>query len=181
MHTTIRLVQSQEDLNSVLRLRYRVFTEEMGRTTLANREQQFYTDEFDTERSLIFLAASEANETIATLRLVPLLNGEIWKEPEYQLGTISSHLGLTGLHRGEIGLTDRGCILTSARGGSLYYKLWQALLKEAAAASLRALVGVIDSTNSGLIAYHKRQHWLTYRSSVPFRDIIGNFICRRVQ
>lgn len=173
---SIRLAVTDDERRAAYQLRYRIFTRELGRNTLANHETEEYKDDFDGPKSTLLISVAGA-DVVGTLRLTARSVTPFWQDADYQLEQLRDLLSMAApLPLEQIGLFDRGAVTKPYRGSGLYELMYTELEKYACSIGIRVLVGVIDSTNERLIEFHKRRGWVTYRHGIRFRDLSAHFI-----
>jgi N-acyl-L-homoserine lactone synthetase len=163
---------------AAFRLRYDVFTEELGRVSLANAATKEYVDENDYGRSHLIIATHNT-EVIGTLRLTLRAEASFWNDDEYQYSKLYQILGFEYPYEmAEIALADRAVVAKPHRGSAALRSMWSLLYRCCEMNRIKVLVGVIDAENRALVRFHQRQGWQVYRHEIPFRDITADFIVK---
>src|SRR5262249_618451 len=117
----VRLCRNKEMLESAQRLRYQVYSRELGRSSMhADHEREIISDTLD-EPSRPFIAV-EAGETIATLR------GNV--SSDTSLGVIEELYGMRASphHPGATAICTKFVVKKSKRGGPAAMKLISAMI-----------------------------------------------------
>lgn len=128
---TVRFAQSDEDIISAQRLRYRVFVEELGaRAEGCFSDEKREVDKFDDAVLHLCLidnaaeAAGSLDKVVGVYRLIPediaTRIGGFYSESEFDLGAMRRYNG----KKLELG---RSCIDKAHRGGTGVAELWAAL------------------------------------------------------
>jgi putative hemolysin len=119
----VRLAHSEQEVTECLRLRYQVFSEEMG-AQLSSREPGIDRDRFDAHCKHLFVRNDATGEVIATTRLLTDTDasqaGSFYSETEFNLAPIRA-LG------GRILEVGRTCIHQDYRRGAALAMLWQGI------------------------------------------------------
>ncbi|HEY1150908.1 MAG TPA: GNAT family N-acyltransferase [Pseudoduganella sp.] len=120
---TLSMASTQEELREVQRLRYKVFIESMGLTSLAS-EDGLDSDEFDDVCDHLIVRDADSLKVVGTYRLLNPVGarkvGRVYSENEFDLGRLR-HL------RGRMVEAGRACIHPDYRGGSVIMLLWSGL------------------------------------------------------
>ncbi|WP_395407207.1 GNAT family N-acetyltransferase [Pseudoduganella sp. UC29_106] len=120
---TLSMASTQEELREVQRLRYKVFIESMGLTSLAS-EDGLDSDEFDDVCDHLIVREADSLKVVGTYRLLNPAGarkvGRVYSENEFDLGRLR-HL------RGRMVEAGRACIHPDYRGGSVIMLLWSGL------------------------------------------------------
>jgi L-ornithine Nalpha-acyltransferase len=156
-HFILKLAESEAELISAQRLRYRVFVQELGASgPTVDHENRLEADGFDAIYDHLLLIdrrrdAAELNHVVGVYRL---LRGEValsgpgfYSTAEYDL----SPLLASGRRLLELG---RSCVDRDHRGGIAVYLLWNALAEYVLAHDIEVLFGVASyhGTDVGRIA-----------------------------
>eukprot|EP01030_Chromulinospumella_sphaerica_P011408 gene11408-11204_t len=117
------MASTPEELREVQRLRYKVFIETLGLTSLM-REDGLDSDEFDEHCDHLIVRDSASLKVVGTYRLLSAARarklGRVYSEGEFDLGRLN-HL------RGRMVEAGRACIHPDYRGGSVIMLLWSGL------------------------------------------------------
>ncbi|MFC0168737.1 GNAT family N-acetyltransferase [Pseudoduganella danionis] len=119
----LSMASTPEELREVQRLRYKVFIETLGLTSLM-REDGLDCDEFDEHCDHLIVRDSASLKVVGTYRLLSAARarklGRVYSEGEFDLGRLN-HL------RGRMVEAGRACIHPDYRGGSVIMLLWSGL------------------------------------------------------
>jgi putative hemolysin len=119
----LSMASTQEELREVQRLRYKVFIESMGLTSLAS-EDGLDSDEFDEVCDHLIVREADGLRVVGTYRLLNPTGarklGRVYSENEFDLGRLR-HL------RNRMVEAGRACIHPDYRGGSVIMLLWSGL------------------------------------------------------
>jgi len=119
----LSMASTQEELREVQRLRYKVFIESMGLTSLES-EDGLDSDEFDEVCDHLIVRDADSLKVVGTYRLLNPAGarklGRVYSENEFDLGRLR-HL------RGRMVEAGRACIHPAYRGGSVIMLLWSGL------------------------------------------------------
>lgn len=119
----LSMASTPEELREVQRLRYKVFIETLGLTSLM-REDGLDSDEFDEHCDHLIVRDSATLKVVGTYRLLSAARarklGRVYSEGEFDLGRLN-HL------RGRMVEAGRACIHPDYRGGSVIMLLWSGL------------------------------------------------------
>ncbi|WP_348694317.1 GNAT family N-acyltransferase [Duganella fentianensis] len=119
----LSMASTPEELREVQRLRYKVFIETLGLTSLM-REDGLDSDEFDEHCDHLIVRDSASLKVVGTYRLLSAARarklGRVYSEGEFDLGRLN-HL------RGRMVEAGRACIHPDYRGGSVIMLLWSGL------------------------------------------------------
>ncbi|MGO4381031.1 GNAT family N-acetyltransferase [Pseudoduganella sp. RAF53_2] len=119
----LSMASTQEELREVQRLRYKVFIESMGLTSLAS-EDGLDSDEFDEVCDHLIVREADSLKVVGTYRLLNPAGarklGRVYSENEFDLGRLR-HL------RNRMVEAGRACIHPDYRGGSVIMLLWSGL------------------------------------------------------
>ncbi|MGR3660229.1 MAG: GNAT family N-acetyltransferase [Paracoccaceae bacterium] len=129
-HLTIRLAESEQDLQAAQRLRYEVFVQELGGTgPLVDHEQRLERDEFDPFFDHLILVDERKDQTsldyvVGVYRVLTSADaarcGRFYSETEYELAKLHD----CGRVIAELG---RSCVHRDYRGGLALFQLWTGL------------------------------------------------------
>lgn len=169
----VGFVSDPRSLEAVYRLRHAVFTEELGRTLFARGGR--YRDDLDAGVTHV-IAALDADTVVGTLRVTLRVEQPFLDEDESLLAAYCRLAGVDDVS--EIALADRGAIAGSHRSRGLYDVMWERLFAFCRLRSARRIMGVIDSSNESLVAFHRNRGWATWRSGVPLCDLTGDAIVK---
>lgn len=159
---TVSLASSEAEIEQCLRLRYRVFADEMGaalRTTRAGIDQ----DRFDPYCKHLMVRDTERGEVIGTTRLLLSRDaaelGMFYSETEFDLGGIRA---LPGQFM-EVGRT---CIHPDYRRGAALAMLWNGVAQVTVLDNVDYLIGCAsiplnkgDSYVVSILEYLRTHHW----------------------
>ncbi|NRR28772.1 GNAT family N-acetyltransferase [Oxalobacteraceae bacterium] len=119
----LSMASTPEELHEVQRLRYKVFIESMGLTSLAS-EDGLDSDEFDEHCDHLIVRDSNTLKVVGTYRLLSASRarkiGRVYSENEFDLGRLNNL-------RGRMVEAGRACIHPDYRGGSVIMLLWSGL------------------------------------------------------
>lgn len=123
----VQLVLSQAttaaELREVQRLRYKVFIETMGLTSLANADG-LDSDEFDAHCDHLIVRDADTLKVVGTYRVLSAAKaakiGRLYSENEFDLSRLKNL-------RGRMVEAGRACIHPKYRGGSVIMLLWSGL------------------------------------------------------
>ncbi len=119
----LSLASTPEELREVQRLRYKVFIEAMGLSSLM-RDDGLDSDEFDEHCDHLIVRESNTLRVVGTYRVLSAARarklGRVYSENEFDLGRLN-HL------RGRMVEAGRACIHPDYRGGSVIMLLWSGL------------------------------------------------------
>jgi putative hemolysin len=141
----VRLARTDDELEQVFRLRYRVFCEEAGAHRLVN-ESGLEIDEFDRYCDHLIVLAPEKELVVGTYRLLP---GDrpgrrgVYTQTEFDLGSYTPHVPRAL----EIGRT---CVHPDYRATSAMAMLWTAMFRYYAAGGFAFLMGCASVAGDAL-------------------------------
>lgn len=119
----LSMASTPEELREVQRLRYKVFIETMGLSSLV-REDGLDSDEFDEHCDHLIVRDSSTLRVVGTYRLLSASRarklGRVYSEGEFDLGRLNNL-------RGRMVEAGRACIHPDYRGGSVIMLLWSGL------------------------------------------------------
>ncbi|MYM89143.1 GNAT family N-acetyltransferase [Rugamonas sp. FT82W] len=119
----LSMASTPEELREVQRLRYKVFIETMGLSSLV-REDGLDSDEFDEHCDHLIVRDSSTLKVVGTYRLLSAARarklGRVYSEGEFDLGRLNNL-------RGRMVEAGRACIHPDYRGGSVIMLLWSGL------------------------------------------------------
>ncbi|HEU4843631.1 MAG TPA: GNAT family N-acyltransferase [Burkholderiaceae bacterium] len=119
----LSMASTPEELHEVQRLRYKVFIETMGLSSLA-RDDGLDSDEFDAHCDHLIVRDTNTLEVVGTYRLLSATRarklGRLYSENEFDLGRLNNL-------RGRMVEAGRACIHPDYRGGSVIMLLWSGL------------------------------------------------------
>lgn len=119
----LSMASTPEELREVQRLRYKVFIETMGLSSLV-REDGLDSDEFDDHCDHLIVRDSSTLKVVGTYRLLSAARarklGRVYSEGEFDLGRLNNL-------RGRMVEAGRACIHPDYRGGSVIMLLWSGL------------------------------------------------------
>lgn len=177
-----RLATDAAEVESAMRLRYRVFGEELGSNT--GRVSGLDCDAHDAASQHLLLIDRVSGETIGTYRMKSIegaggVSG-FYSNDEFSLETIPSGILENGI---EIG---RACIAPEHRNTRAIFLLWKALAQHLASSGKRYFFGCCsiftDDPIDGLRAYdHLRRQGMIHRQYklFPRRPISSTFAIDR--
>lgn len=162
----VKLAETEAELRSAQRLRYRVFVKELGGGgDLVDHQNRLEMDRFDAHFDHLILVdqCREANPTDAVIGVYRLLRGEkaadigqFYSEDEYDLTVLKA----SGRRLLELG---RSCLDADYRGGAAMFHLWNGLAEYVDAHRIEILFGVasfhgidIDALQQSLSLLHHR-------------------------
>lgn len=133
----VRLAETTSEIEQCLRLRYRVFSQEMG-ARLSTKEVGIDKDRFDDYCKHLMVFDNKSGKVIATTRLLlseeAKDSGLFYSETEFDLSLILKHSGRFM----EVGRT---CIDSQSRKGSVLAILWQGIAKVVVDRKVDFLIG----------------------------------------
>ncbi|MGB9989228.1 GNAT family N-acetyltransferase [Massilia sp. SM-13] len=119
----LSMASTPDELREVQRLRYKVFIETMGLTSL-QRADGLDADEFDAHCDHLIVRESDSLRVVGTYRLLSPAGarklGRVYSENEFDLGRLNNL-------RGRMVEAGRACIHPDYRGGSVIMLLWSGL------------------------------------------------------
>lgn len=120
---TLSLASTPEEVREVQRLRYKVFIETMGLSTLENQDG-LDKDEFDAYCDHLIVRDSKTLKVVGTYRVMSphaaRKMGRFYAEQEFDLGRLDNL-------RGSIAEAGRACIHPDYRSGGVIMMLWAGL------------------------------------------------------
>ena len=120
---TLSLASTQKEVREVQRLRYKVFIESMGLSSLKN-EERLDKDEFDAYCDHLIVRDSETLKVVGTYRVMSpqaaRKMGQFYSEQEFDLSRLNNL-------RSSIAEAGRDCIHPAYRSGSFIMMLWAGL------------------------------------------------------
>jgi putative hemolysin len=123
---TARIANSQSEVESALRLRYKVFNLELGNSAGSFDDGQFDFDTFDLRCRHLIVVSNETGETVGTYRLNSIETAHtsrgFYSANEFTIEDLPSDVLNNGI---EIG---RACIAREHRSTRVLFLLWRALL-----------------------------------------------------
>ena len=142
---SVKLAESEAELQGAQRLRYRVFIEELGAAgAAADHEKRLEKDRFDPYFDHLILidhsrAGDEKDQIVGVYRLLrddqARAIGQFYSEDEYDLSVLKN----SGRKLLELG---RSCLHPDCRGGAAMYHLWNALAAYVFEHEIEILFGV---------------------------------------
>ena len=134
---SVRLAENNGEIEQCLRLRYRVFAQEMG-ARLSSKEVGIDTDRFDEFCKHLIVLDNKTNEVIATTRLLVSEDAKkselFYSETEFDLEYILNKAGRFL----EVGRT---CIDPDSRKGAVLAILWQGIAEMVVKRKVDYLIG----------------------------------------
>jgi putative hemolysin len=119
----LSMASTPEELREVQRLRYKVFIETMGLSSLV-REDGLDSDEFDEHCDHLIVRDANTLKVVGTYRLLSASRarkiGRVYAEGEFDLGRLNNL-------RNRMVEAGRACIHPDYRGGSVIMLLWSGL------------------------------------------------------
>jgi putative hemolysin len=119
----LSMASTPEELREVQRLRYKVFIETMGLSSLV-RDDGLDSDEFDEHCDHLIVRDANTLKVVGTYRLLSASRarkiGRVYSEGEFDLGRLNNL-------RGRMVEAGRACIHPDYRGGSVIMLLWSGL------------------------------------------------------
>jgi putative hemolysin len=119
----LSMASTPEELREVQRLRYKVFIETMGLSSLVS-EDGLDSDEFDEHCDHLIVRDANTLKVVGTYRLLSASRarkiGRVYSEGEFDLGRLNNL-------RGRMVEAGRACIHPDYRGGSVIMLLWSGL------------------------------------------------------
>ncbi|MGV7211305.1 GNAT family N-acetyltransferase [Oxalobacteraceae bacterium A2-2] len=119
----LSMASTPEELREVQRLRYKVFIETLGLTSLM-RADGLDSDEFDEHCDHLIVRDTDSLEVVGTYRLLSPSRarklGRLYSENEFDLNRLNNV-------RGRMVEAGRACIHPDYRGGSVIMLLWSGL------------------------------------------------------
>ncbi|MNR77879.1 hypothetical protein D3C72_85620 [compost metagenome] len=120
---TLSLASTPEEVREVQRLRYKVFIESMGLSSLQN-EERLDKDEFDAYCDHLIVRDSQTLKVVGTYRVMSPQGarkmGQFYSEQEFDLSRLNNL-------RGSIAEAGRACIHPKYRSGGVIMLLWAGL------------------------------------------------------
>lgn len=120
---TLSLASTQKEVREVQRLRYKVFIESMGLSSLKN-EERLDKDEFDAYCDHLIVRDSETLKVVGTYRVMSpqaaRKMGQFYSEQEFDLSRLNNL-------RNSIAEAGRACIHPDYRSGGVIMMLWAGL------------------------------------------------------
>lgn len=117
------LARTNEELEAIQRMRYKIFTEEMG-VVFPDALDGVDSDRFDPWCEHIMVKEVDTDRVVGTYRLLTPANavkaGGYYSESEFDISSLD-HL------RGQIAEVGRSCIHADYRGGSVIMLLWSGI------------------------------------------------------
>ena len=158
----ISIAQTISEKSAAYRLRYDVFTTELGDERYANHETKEFKDEDDVDGSVIFIGKF-GEDVVASCRLKPLQNREFIALDQYGLVALAQHLGreFTMLSQ-ELAALDRAVVAKLWRGSGITEAVFADLERTAIQQQVRTLVVAIEKS--------KRVHAVFYQRVLGFRS-----------
>lgn len=137
---TIKLAETEADLQAAQRLRYDVFVRELGGGgEMVDHDAGLEKDRFDPYFDHMLAYDDQTGEIIGAYRMLPGERaaelGQFYSEDEYDL-TVLKNSGRKLLELG------RSCLHPDYRGGTAMYHLWNGLAAYVAAREIEVLFGV---------------------------------------
>lgn len=124
---TVRLAENQREVESALRLRYKVFNIELGNRETAPDQAQLEFDVYDFKSRHLIVIANETGETVGTYRLNSIESAGsargFYSFNEFTIENLPSDVLQNGI---EIG---RACIAAEHRNTKVLFLLWKGLLQ----------------------------------------------------
>ncbi|MDX1780501.1 MAG: GNAT family N-acyltransferase [Thalassovita sp.] len=167
---SVKLAESEAELQRAQRLRYRVFIEELGAAgAAADHENRLETDRFDPYFDHLILidhsrAADEKDQVVGVYRLLrddqARAIGQFYSEDEYDLSVLKN----SGRKLLELG---RSCLHPDYRGGAAMYHLWNALAAYVFEHEIEVLFGVASFHGTDLQALAQPQSMLYHNHLAP--------------
>ena len=153
---SISVAQTTSEKKAAYRLRYDVFTTELGDERYSNHEAKEFRDTDDVETSLIFVGKF-GGETVGTCRLKLLRHQEFIALDQYHIGVLAKHLDcdIEALSKG-LAAIDRAAVAKSWRGTGLIKAMFNALETEAISLGARTLIGSVEQSEPALTVFYRR-------------------------
>ena len=172
----LRLAQSVEDLDSVCRLRFKVFNLELGKGLEASYETGMDTDQFDLFCEHLIVEDRSGGQIVGTYRMqsgtTARRNLGYYSETEFDFRPYEAL-------RGEVLELGRAAIDREHRTPEVLTLLWRGIAQYATDMQLRYLIGC-----SSLNSVDPRKGWQMYRQLGNYRVAdelqtrpAGGFIC----
>jgi RimJ/RimL family protein N-acetyltransferase len=140
---TVVRVETDELKNEAYRLRYSVFSIEMGDHRYADHAKQTWSDSDDFAASNLFAAVDEHNHVVGTIRLTAYREHNFIAADKYQFDVLAGILSIPiGSLLKRVARADRGVLAQSVRGTSVLTKLQECMESYAVEKGLDVLVGV---------------------------------------
>jgi len=122
----VRVAANPREIETALRLRYRVFNLELGNQAPSNSESQLEYDCYDAKCRHLIVVARETGETVGAYRLNSIETAHsvhgFYSSNEFTVEDLPPEVLTNGI---EIG---RACIAAEHRNTKVLYLLWKALL-----------------------------------------------------
>jgi putative hemolysin len=142
---SVRFARDAEDLDSLLRLRYRVFNLELGEGLDASRDSQRDRDAFDAHCHHLMVTDLASGEAIGTYRMQTLAMARagigFYTDTIFDLGSLPDSLLAEAIE------TGRACISAAHRNGRVLFLLWQGLAMYLQHSGSRYLFGCSSLTS----------------------------------
>jgi putative hemolysin len=165
----LSIATTQDEVNRCLKLRYRIFAQELG-ARLDTVKPGLDYDRFDDYARHLYILDTDSNEIIATTRLISAqsarLAGSFYSEHEFELSS------LLGLNKNllEVGRT---CIAETHRNGAALALLWQGIARIALMENIDYLIGCASIPLNGSFSYaHSIMKYLKENHSSPLTSTI---------
>ena len=174
MSIVIRTASSPHDIESALRLRYAVFTEEGGDLRYANVADRTYRDGNDAGRSCIMVAV-DGDRVVGTLRATFRADGPFIADALYRFPLIlEDGAGHTPCGLETVVLFDRVAVHSGWRGQKIFLRMLDYASALANAAGCRKAVLAVATDNARMQHILGSQGWNSY----PVVDSAGGWAAR---
>ncbi|MGH1425801.1 MAG: GNAT family N-acetyltransferase [Pseudooceanicola sp.] len=168
---TVRLAQSEAEVEAAQRLRYRVFVEELGGDgDMVDHVERLERDRFDQAFHHLLLwdnareDADPRDRVVGAYRVLPSDRvadvGQFYSEDEYDLSALKT----SGRKLLELG---RSCLLPDYRGGMAMWHLWNALAAYVHHNDIEVLFGVASFHGTDIAAMAEPLSLLHHRHLAP--------------
>lgn len=164
-HFSVKLAQTQAELEAAQRLRYRVFVEELGGGgALVDHAAQLETDQFDPYFDHMILTDNSCDEVVGVYRLMrrdqAVAAGQFYSADEYDLSV------LLNSDRSVLEL-GRSCLHPDYRGGMAMFHLWNGLARYIADHQIEILFGVASFHGTNITELSAPLSLLHHRHLAP--------------
>lgn len=168
---TVRLADSQEDVQAAQRLRYRVFVEEMGAGASAEeRAARREWDEFDPYFDHLLLVDEHSAAEDPLDRVVGayrIMTGAMARAGRGFYGAAEYDLSKLRAFRGETLELGRSCVASDHRGGAGMHLLWTGLGEYVIARKVQIMFGVASFHGADIAPLAEPLSWLHHGYLAP--------------
>jgi putative hemolysin len=162
---TVKLAETEAELQAAQRLRYDVFVRELGAGgTFVDHAEGLERDRFDAYADHLIVTRTGSDAVLGVYRLLrsdgAAAAGGYYSEGEYDLEVLKT----SGRHLLELG---RSCLHVDARGGIAMHHLWQGLAAYVAQHRIEVLFGVASFHGTDVAALAEPLSLLHHRHLAP--------------